>query len=253
MPQPNLIAPASSPPGGDDHAAGDCHDRRSGGRRVVDAEVRTIAAMDRMESASREARRNARLELERRLQHGPLQRPPFLVIEACLAGGWIHPSIRLILTAFVGEPRADDRAVVRELTVAHRLLEEQLELVAGLQVALKIDLPDEKIRQRNREVDVLARTVHRRDQRGVIGVNRSSQCRELGLLLVGNDLGTQRVGFGRLRPDDAEKFVGVDLVFELAQQAVERADETIASIRAQIARVEHVTRRLHCRLNEFDR
>ena len=61
------------PPGGairarpDDHAVGDRDDRRANRRAIVDPQVRTGLSQDGMETAAREAGRDDRIELQRRL------------------------------------------------------------------------------------------------------------------------------------------------------------------------------------------
>ncbi len=64
------------------------------------------------------------------------------------------------------------------------------------------------------------------------------------LLLVRNDFGVERSGCAAISGDDAEKAIGIDLVLELAQHAVERPHEPVRPIRMQLTRVEDGSRRI---------
>jgi hypothetical protein len=66
--------------------------------------------------------------------------------------------------------------------------------------------------------------------------------RELGLLLVRHDLRVEHRGTRLVGAEDAKKSIGVDLVLELAQQSVEREDETVGTAGADLPRIEHPAR-----------
>ena len=57
-------------------------------------------------------------------------------------------------------------------------------------------------------------------------------------LSYGSTSRVERLRVVRVAVDDAQEAVGVDLVFELAQQAIERADQTVLAVGAQLAGVE---------------
>jgi hypothetical protein len=52
------------------------------------------------------------------------------------------------------ERRGEDLAVARELSVAGHLLEQDVELVVGLQIVVEVDLAAEDFRERHRELHV---------------------------------------------------------------------------------------------------
>ena len=54
----------------------------------------------------------------------------------------------------------------------------------------------------------------------------------------GSDLGVERLGASAVAVDDAQEAVGVDLVLELAQEAVERQHQPVGTIGAQLAGIE---------------
>ena len=141
------------------------------GRPVVDAEVRAIGAVDGVEPVAREPGGDAGLEPQRRAEEQALQGASVLVVERRLAAGRIGPSESLVLAAVGHEPRPQERAVPRELPLVRRLLEQHLERVPWLEVALEINLAAEDLRDRHRELNGLAGRVHRGDDRRMIGVD----------------------------------------------------------------------------------
>src|SRR5262249_11419499 len=62
-----------------DNARGDGDDRRAVRRGVIDAEVRAVVAVNRMEPRRRERRRDLWIELQRRAQELALERSAVLV------------------------------------------------------------------------------------------------------------------------------------------------------------------------------
>ena len=65
---------------------------------------------------------------------------------------------------------------------------------------------------------------------------------DLDLLVVLQHLRVERVRPGAIEIDDAEEAIGVDLILELAQQAVERSHEAVRPVGAQLARIEDAAR-----------
>ena len=71
----------------------------------------------------------------------------------------------------VGEPRRHDVAVADARPVPQDLLEHHLDDVAGLQVAVEIDVAAEQLGDPDGQADVLAGPLERRDERRVLAVD----------------------------------------------------------------------------------
>jgi hypothetical protein len=69
-----------------------------------------------------------------------------------------------VIAAIRLEPRAEDGAVPGEFPLVGRLLEEHLEAVARLKVAVEVNLAAEDFGDRHRELDRFAGPVHGRDE-----------------------------------------------------------------------------------------
>src|SRR3954464_9736227 len=205
--------------------------------------MRLVDVVDGMQSAQRKLRRDARFELERRLEKEPLQRSSVLVVVGGFSRRRIRPAERAHFTAVNGNRGAENRAVIRELPVAHRLLEQQLETIAGLQVAVEVDLPAEDLGEVQRELDVLTGVFDRADERRPLAVEPRVDRGDLRLLLVRDDLRVEHVGTVAVGADDAKEAIGIDLIFELAQEAVERADQAIRTPGADLSWIEHAAGR----------
>src|SRR5262249_61515004 len=85
------LPPPAAEPGADARAGRHRDDRRADQRAVVHAEMRLVDLIDRVQAAAAEARRDARLELQRRLQEEPLERSAALVVVGRLARRGIDP------------------------------------------------------------------------------------------------------------------------------------------------------------------
>ena len=136
-----------------------------------------------------------------------------------------------MLAAIRREPGAEDGPVPRELPFAGGLLEEQVEAVARLQIAFEVDLPGKHVGERHRELDRFSRCIDRRNDRRVFRVDVAADRDGSDLFLVGDDLRLERLRVGNVGADDAQKPVGVDLILEFPQGAVERSDEPVRTIR----------------------
>ena len=151
------------------------------------------------------------------------------------------------------ERRAEDRAVTGEHSVARGFLDQQLEDVTGLEVALEVDLAAEDIRQRHRELDVFPGVVHGRNQRRMLLVDHPPDDLDAPLLLVEEHLRVEQVGLRVIAGEDLKEPVGVDLVLELLQEPVDCPHQSIRLILAKLAKVEHRSRRVNGRLHEVRR
>src|SRR5437867_10782316 len=63
-----------------DNTIRDCNHRTACGRRVIRGEVRALSSQDRMHASRGKAGTDAWRELQRRSEHGALQRNAFLVV-----------------------------------------------------------------------------------------------------------------------------------------------------------------------------
>ena len=84
----------------------------------------------------------------------------------------------------------------------------------------------------------------------MLAVDPAADRHDAAVLLVEEHLGVELFRRRAIAVDDAEEAIGVDLVFELAQQAVDREDETVRAFGAKLAQVEHRARRFDRRLHE---
>jgi hypothetical protein len=157
----------------------------------------------------------------------------------------------LVLSAFVGESRGEDRAISGERSFVLRRLVQHLERIAWLEVVLEVDLPAEELRNRDCQLDALAGRVDRRDERRMITVNPAADRHDAGCLLVEKDLGVELFRSGPVAVDDAQETVRVDLVLELSQESVDRQYKAVGPFCSKVARVEHRARRLDRGLYEW--
>ena len=164
MPERHRDAVAARPAGGPDAAVRDRANGRARGRAVVDREVRTHAAEDRMRPRPREPRGDAR-ELERRLQEALAQRAALQIIER-------EPSVAGTLEADAAEHTAvadvlrhEDAPVVDERVVGEALLDEQPEAIARARVRREVEVGLEDRRQLHRELRRPTRVFHRLEER----------------------------------------------------------------------------------------
>ena len=158
-----------------------------------------------------------------------------------------------MLAAVRHEACAKDCAVAGELTFPRGLLEQHLEAVPPLQVSLEVDLPAEDLRERHGELNLLAGLVDGGNDGWVVGVDAAADANYGRVLLVGQHLGVEHRWPVPVAADDAEEAVVVDLVFELAEEAVEREDDAVWPVRAEIARIEDGARRFHRGVDERGR
>ncbi len=149
--------------------------------------------------------------------------------------------------AVVRERRGNDLAVARARAFLHHLLEHHLERIARLQIVAEVDVAAEDFGEADRELNLLAGGIHRGDERIVLRVDRAAHRDERALLAVRHHLGGEhrvwRRGRGcgrrrRGRDADLEEAVGINLIAEGAQPAVERQLDLIGMMRLQIANVE---------------
>src|SRR5688572_20050549 len=85
------------------------------------------------------------------------------------AGDRVEPAKRAVLTPVYAQGRTENIAIPGERSVPRGLLEENLEIIAKLQVVVEIDLSAEDVRQGQRQVDLLASLVDGGNQRGAPG------------------------------------------------------------------------------------
>ena len=245
VPNANLLPAAARPAGRHDNTARHGDDWRAGRRAVVDTEVRPEGAVHRVEPSPGEAGGHAHLELQRALEEEPLERPSILVVVVGLPGRGIGPAERLVFLAVGNKARREDCAVAGELSLARGLLEHRFEIVSGLQVRIEVDGAAEDVRQRQCELDCLAGRRDRGDQRGMRSVDRGTHRLDRRFLFDREDTRFQLRGAIKVGIDDAKQTVRVDLVVELAQGAVNRANQPIGAIGAEVARIENVPRGRH--------
>ena len=156
-----------------------------------------------------------------------------------------------MLAAVGAEPRTEDRTVPSEESVARELLDEDFERVAGLQVALEIDLAPEDVRKGHRQLNRLTRRFHRGDERRVSRVDDAMDRDDRPVLLVRVHGRVQDVRPRGIGHDDSKEAVGVDLVLELLEETVERAHEPIGLVLTQLTQVEDRSGRSHGGLDEI--
>ncbi len=206
--------------------------------------------MDRVHPPARESRRHSRCEPQRRREHEPLQRASLLIVVAGLLRPRMHPAIRLVFFAAVGEPRGQNRSVAGELAVVLRGLEQHLERIAWLEIVLEVDLTAEELGERDRQLHALAGRIDGRDERRVLAVNPAANGDDARFLVVQQHFGGELLGRRSIAIDDAQKTVGVDLILELLQESVDGQHQTVRAFGAQETRVEHRARGLYRRLDE---
>ena len=87
----------------------------------------------------------------------------------------------------------------------------------------------------------------------MLGVDVAVDGRDGRLLLEREHLGVERLGASAVAVDDAQEAVGVDLVLELAQEAVERQHQPVGTIGTQLAGIEDRLRGQHRRVDQVGR
>jgi hypothetical protein len=147
----------------------------------------------------------------------------------------------------------EDVAVAGELSLAGRFLEQQLEAIALLQIAVEVDLAAEDVGQRHRQLNVLAGLPHRGNERRVLRVDAPADRQHVRFLLERHDLGIEDLGAAAVAADDPQELVGVDLVLELAEETVERQDQPIRAVGPEPPGIEHRGCRLHRRVHQVGR
>ena len=141
-----------------------------------------------MEAPIREARRDARLELQRRGEEEAPQRQPGGIVVGGAPCGRLEAE-RAEQPSGVGEPRRDDVAVADAHPVAQHLLEHDFDHVAGLQIAVEIDVAGEQLGDPDRQADVLAGPLERGDERRVLAIDVTADRDQRDFAAVGHDLG----------------------------------------------------------------
>ncbi len=157
--------------------------------------------------------------------------------------------------AGVGHPRRDDVAVADADAVAQHLLEHHFDRVAGLQVAVEVDVAAEQLGDRHGEADVLAGPIERGDQRRMVAVDVAADRHQRRFAPVGHDLGGEpgrgaglaaprglaRRSAGVGRRDGGQHLqepIGVDAVGQLADAAVRAERQRVGVAGAELARAE---------------
>ncbi len=138
--------------------------------------------------------------------------------------------------AGVAQPRRDDVAVADPDAVAQHLLEHHLDDVAGLQVAVEVDVAAEQLADADRQADVLAGALERRHQRRVVAIDVAADGDQRDLAPIGHDLGDEaarrRCGL------DLQEPVGIDAVGQLAEPAVRTKRQGVGLMGPELARAE---------------
>ena len=115
-----------------------------------------------------------------------------------------------------------------------------------MQVTVEIDLTAEDVGQRHGQPDRLARGASiAAISDGCVRVDDAADRRHRGVLLVGQHGRIQHLRLAAVARDDAQETVGVDLILEYFEQPVERPDQPIRLVLAQLAQVEDRPGGLH--------
>ena len=164
MPEVDLDAVAAVPSGVHHDAVGDGAHRSADRRPVVDREMRTHPAEDRMRPGVGEARGDAR-ELERRLEEALPQRLPrqIVVSEACRPLE-ADAAERLAPARVLGD---QDSAVVDEVVAGVALLDQETKAVPGARVGGEVEVRGENLDQVEHEPRRLAGPLDRVEQRAL--------------------------------------------------------------------------------------
>src|SRR6185436_10556551 len=116
-----------------DNAVRDAHHGRSVRRTVVDAEMRAIRAVHRMQPSRRKSRGDPRVEWQRRLEKLAFQRATILVVPGDLSFA-VECSHSCQPPAVIHEHGGLQFSVSDELAITRRALEKNLEAIAGLEI-----------------------------------------------------------------------------------------------------------------------
>ena len=223
-------------------------------RAVVHPEVGAARAEYRVQAPVGEPRRDARLEGQGRLQELALQRPALGVVVPRVFAGHLEPIGGEVAPVVVERGREHVAVGHLDLVAHHRLVEqllvEQLEVVAGLQFGVEVDLAREHLGHRHREPDAPAPGVHRGRQRVVLAVDRAPHGDLVALLLV-VDEGRLEAGLGVGAADDLQVLVVVHVVLEPAEPVVAVVDELVGVVDLQVARIEDRAHRLDERVGRI--
>ena len=243
----DAVAAAARPTGPHDGAAGHGEHRGAGRRSVVHAAVGARGTQHRVHAAEREPRGHPRFELERRLQEEAAHRAAVAVVVVGLLSRH-GVAERLEALAAGREARRDDVAVAAELAFTHDLLEQDLERIARLQFVAEVDLALEHAGEVERQANPFAGRVHRGDQRRRLPRDLTADRHQRAVLLVRHHLHVEArrgVGVGLGGADDLQELVGVDLVGELANRAVQAHVQRVRPVGADAAEVELLPRARH--------
>ena len=205
----DLVAVASGPAAPGDHAVTHGLDRRTGGRAVVHAQMRTAVAEDGMLAVVREAGRHAG-EGQRRLQQGLAQVLALgvVMLRPVLA---VAEQIGLVGGARVGEMGGQHAAIALVFAITVAFFHQHLETVAGLQVADEVDLRAEQTAQGQGQLRAFADVGHGLEE---IVVDGGFHLGEGGHIFDG-----LHAGHGLFRPFHHQTAAGVDLVLESLELA----------------------------------
>ena len=113
-------------------------------------------------------------------------------------------------------------AIAREIAlVADVLLEEQLEAIPRLQIALEVDVAREDLGKRDRQLDFSPASPTAAMSDGLSRSMAPVTVTVSAVLAIGSDFGANAGADGRARTGDAKEEVAIDLVDEFPQQAIE--------------------------------
>ena len=129
-------------------------------------------------------------------------------------------------------------AIPYEPAVPVRLLNEEDDTIAGLQVGIEVNLTTEDPRERHRQLRRLAGGCHRGKQRWVAVVDHGRDNRGLLPHVVTDDRRVERVRLAHAR-GRAQEVLGVDFVFQKPDAAVVRPLEPPRLARPQSPEIEH--------------
>src|SRR5262245_53543024 len=178
-----------------------------------------------MPARAGESRRDARLELQRRLEEEALERSALGIVVARFSARR-REAHRFEAPPVVHVLRGEHRAIsAKRAIVAASALDEQPEGIAGLQIGVEVDLAGEHVRERKRQLDAFPCRVNRLDERRRFARDAALNDELFDGLREGGELGLERArGF---RPAHEQSPILIDLVLELANAAVLEAIQTV--------------------------
>ena len=135
----------------------------------------------------------------------------------------------------VQELSGENRAVSRQLPFARLALNEDAEMIAGLQIGIEIDLTRKHLRHAERELDAFTGLVNRRGQRVGLAIDVTLDGDDGGLFRNALDGGDETRRAIKRRAFNDEALVAVDLVLESPHAAIEQPVKRVRLPRAQLS------------------